>query len=359
MLNCTILTTDSEVDAIADEWRKLYDAAATSPYSSYDWFHIWRRTTGSSYGRTLHIITGRKDGRLVAVLPLTILKRKGFRMLQAIGGEAFYQCDMVCEDPAYADELWKVARTSKHYDFAHIRDTAADSLCEKAMAKFAGQHHINRGPYLTISWKTPDEWRETLPNKLNKDLKRRQRRLEEKGPVTYNVYKTWPLPEGVLETMVAHKTEWGKQTGLDGMFDQPEVLTFCKQFAQYLAGQGNLLISELKCGDTPIAHQFMMVYGKRILSYVIAVDYQWSAFSPGHLSYIHTISWAIENGFAEFDHQHGDMPHKYLFANNERECKEFIFSNSLFGKLGAFIFLKRREMAHKSAVPQKPVAEAA
>ncbi len=41
---------------------------------------------------------------------------------------------------------------------------------------------------------------------------------------------------------------------------------------------------------------------------------------------------------------HGDFAYKYQFSNHVRECREYTFSNSLYGWLGAQIFIQRRAL---------------
>ncbi len=346
MLECSIITSGAEAEALADEWRKLHSAIGKSPFSGYDWFDIWWRTMGKR-DRMLHIVTGRKDGKLVALLPLGVIRKKGFRILQATGAEAFYQADMLCEDPACAAKLWKAARASKLYDFAHIRDVCPGSLCEQSLSAFAILHDRNRAPYLKIEWKTSGEWLDSTPKERGLQrhtLKRKLRRLKDQGEVTCDLYRQLPLPDGMIEGMVEQKSAWCREHGLTGMFDQPEVLPFFRQFIEYLARSGALLFTRLKCGDRAIAYHLMVIDGKRIRNYVPTADYAWARYSPGHLSSVNAISWAIENGFEEYDQMHGDFAYKYQFSNHVRECREYTFSHSRYGWLGAKIFITRRNI---------------
>lgn len=347
MLACHILTSTEQVEIIAEEWRQLHADVGKSPFSSYDWFHIWWRTIGNAHGRALHIVTGREEGKLVALLPLAVIRWKGFRILQATGAEAFYQADMLCKEPAYADVLWKTARASRLYDFAHIRDVNPCSLYEQSLSAFAQLHDRNRAPYLKIEWATPDAWLKSIPKEQGLQrhtLQRKLRRLKEKGEVVHEIYRDFPLPEGMVEGLVEQKSAWCREHELKGMFDQPDILSFFLQFIEYAAKNGTLLFTRLKCADAVIAYHLMIIDGKKIRNYVPTADYSWSRYSPGHLSTVNAIFWAIENGFEEYDQMHGDFAYKYQFSNHVRECKEYTFSNSLYGLFGKNLFIKRRKL---------------
>jgi CelD/BcsL family acetyltransferase involved in cellulose biosynthesis len=84
MLRDEILTAEADVEALADEWRSLQAAAGRIPFTDYDWFDACWRHLGKPKGSTLHIVTGRVDRRLVAVLPLVVLHKKGYAFYRAL-----------------------------------------------------------------------------------------------------------------------------------------------------------------------------------------------------------------------------------------------------------------------------------
>ncbi|HEU5047921.1 MAG TPA: GNAT family N-acetyltransferase [Rickettsiales bacterium] len=346
-MDFAILTSDTEIAVIAEEWRQLHNAIGTSPFSGFDYFDCWWRTTGNTNGRVLHIVTARENGKLIGVLPLAVVRRKGFRVLQATGAEAFYQADILCANPEQAQALWQAARNSKAYDFIHIRDVCPGSLDEQALNSFATAHERNRAPYLKLEWKDAETYKATLPRKVRTDLNRRLRRLEEKAPVKYTVCESLPLPEGIIEGMVKQKTAWCNELGLQGMFDQPNVLAFFRLFAAEAAKRGELFLAWLQCGEDVIAHHLALRYGKKLISYVVSNDAAYFQYSPGHLANLNAISWALEHGLEEFDHMQGDFAYKYQFANDVRECVEYTASTSFYGWLGAKLFIGRRDIRSK------------
>lgn len=224
---------------------------------------------------------------------MAVIRRKGFRILQTTGAEAFYQADLVCQDPADAHRLWQAARASSLYDFAHLRDVCPGSVYEISLSAFANLHEKNRAPYLKIEWATPDQWLKSTPKEQGlqrSTLQRKLRRLKEQGEVTYEIYCELPLPEGMIEGMVEQKTAWCREHDLEGMFDQPDILSFFQQFIEYAAKSGMLLFTRLKCAEATIAYHLMVIDGKKIRNYVPTADYAWARYSPGHLSSVNAIS---------------------------------------------------------------------
>ena len=114
-----VVRSNDELETIADEWRHLYERASRGLFSDYDWFKIWWDClAGADPSNRLHVVTGRRDGRLVSVLPLYVARRKGTRVLQSGGHKAFNCLDMLAELDSDARAVWKAAYDSPHYDFA-------------------------------------------------------------------------------------------------------------------------------------------------------------------------------------------------------------------------------------------------
>jgi len=342
VLDCKIITSDTEVGALAAEWRALHAQAGSSVFTDYDWFAVWWRTVGNVQGRMLHIVTGRIGGRLVALLPLAVIRRRGLRILQAIGAEAFYYCDTLCEDPAQAHALWCMAKSSPHYDFAHIRDVCPDSTTEAVLSSLATLRDRSKTLSLRLQWRTPAEWKATFSDNFRKNLAKAERQLAAKGTLAYTICEAMPIPQNIIESMVAHKTLWCEEHGLQGMFDQPAILSYYRQMAEHTAQQHTLALAWLACGDAIIACHILFKYKKTLHSYVLGTDAEWNKYSPGNLAHVHAIAWAIENGFELFDHMQGDFAYKFKFANQVRECREYTFSRTLRGFVGEKLFIHRR-----------------
>lgn len=346
-MECAIIASEDGAKALGDEWRELHERAGQSLFTDYDWFAIWWDTLGNIPGRHLHIITGRVNGRLVALLPLAVTRRKGFRILQPIGAEAFFGCDLLCESQEQAMRLWQVARRSPYYDFAHLRDVRPHSECEAALSNFARLHDRDNAYYLSIDWPTSDAWlaANTIPRR--KTLKLHMNQLQKKGEVRFEICRSLPVPDHVVDGMVEHKTAWCRKYGKEGMFDQPNVREYYRRLIEHTARKGQLALAWLSCGEEIVAWHLMFQHRHKLCSLVPATNEAWLSFSPGHLLNIRGISWAIDQGFKEFDHLHGDFAYKKMFANNARECREYFFPRTPKGWLGQTLFIKKRALRRR------------
>ncbi|MGE3623452.1 MAG: GNAT family N-acetyltransferase [Bdellovibrionales bacterium] len=346
VLACKIFTSESDVAALAGDWRALHARFGRSAFSNYDVFAIWWRTVGRNYGRrSLHVVAGYIDGKLAGVLPLTVVRRQGMRVLQAAGYKGYNYCDMVAENADHAAEIWDAAASSRRYDFASIRDVYPDSLCYRALSFFARRRDMTEALFLRIEWKTNEEWLGTLSSKTNRELRRRNRRLGEKGVVTYHVYREGPIPSAVIDQMIRHKIEWCRAHNEGGLFVQPGVYDYFRELVEILAAQGRIVLSWLQCGDEAIAYNLCIDYHGVLHGYVLGYNPVWAGYSPGMLLVTRFIGWAIENGYQGLDLRQGGSEYKSRFTNVTRACAEFTFSRSFKGRMLESSFMGLRAAA--------------
>lgn len=343
-LHCAILTEEREITVVEQEWRELQARAGRSFFTDYDWFIIWWRTLGNTHNRTLHVITARKDERLVGVLPLCVIPKKGFRVLQAMGAEAFYFCDILCEESWQADGLWRTAKQSLHYDFAHIRDVMPQSLVTEVIPRFATRRECPRTFSLKLQWKNSDEWKASLPGPFRQNYSRRLRNLNKEGAVSYNLCEGLPVNTDIIKMLVDNKSAWAQKKGREGMFDQPHVLDYWLQMAAQGARAKTLLLAWVRCGDAVIAQNIMFKREKILYIHSLAIDSAWSKHAPGNVAIVNAISWAIDHGFDKVEHRQGESGLKAKFSNQSSECPEYSFHHSLKGWIGEMLFFQRRQL---------------
>jgi len=366
MLECEILTSETEIEKLADEWRRLHARVGRSSYTDYDLFVIWWRVLAKSDGRqSLHVIAGRRDGSLVGVLPLTIARRKGLRILYAAGHKGYYYCDMLAEDADIATALWNAACRSPHYDFADIRDVYPESMCYKALCAFAQRHDITGAFYVRLNWRTGKDWIASLPGNVRGKFKRCTRRLEEKGAVRYEVYETGPLPAAIIDGMVEKKIAWSAVHDKHGLFDYPDVLRFFHLTLETAARQGRLFLAWLRCGDDVIAYNYGLIHHGILHISFWTYDPAWAQYSPGNVIMVHSICRAIDHGLRNVELGQGGSFFKRQYCNETRSCDEFTFSGSRRGRLleAAFIglrtvwrFLTRMKLDENYTQSAKPTA---
>lgn len=329
-----IITTEAGVTALADEWRELYARASRTPFSDFDLFSVWWQVIGKmSAARRLHIVTGRIDGKLVAVLPLIVMHQKGLRILQAAGYKAYNCCDMLAENRDQAVALWQAARCSRYYDFADIRDVGSDSMCGDVLASFARRRDKTPSFYLKIKWSTGKEWISSLISHTRGNFNRCMRRLEEKGPLRFQTYEGGPLPMAIIDGMVKLKVAWSAERKARGVFEYAEVPEYYRQLIKTMAQKGSLFLSWLQCGDDVVAYNQGYIHQGVLHMAFWTHDPAYARHSPGNVVLINSLCWAIDHGLRGVDLRQGESQLKRKYSNEKHHCAEFTFCGSLRGRL--------------------------
>src|SRR5690349_13215588 len=73
-VNLFVIKTARELELLRGEWNELFETSPTAaPPLRFEWVNEWWRVYGPVYGdnsKGLRIITLRRDGKLIGVLPL-------------------------------------------------------------------------------------------------------------------------------------------------------------------------------------------------------------------------------------------------------------------------------------------------
>jgi CelD/BcsL family acetyltransferase involved in cellulose biosynthesis len=77
-----IVESTERLAAIEDQWTRLWRDCDALIFQSHDWISAWWRTIDRRTQTALRIGLVWNGGRLVAVVPLAITRRKGLRLLE-------------------------------------------------------------------------------------------------------------------------------------------------------------------------------------------------------------------------------------------------------------------------------------
>jgi CelD/BcsL family acetyltransferase involved in cellulose biosynthesis len=352
-----VLKTLPAIEAVAAEWRELHRRVGSTPYSNYDWVHIWWMDIGSDRSnQDLVVVIGRDAGRLAAVLPLVVVRKRGLRILQAPGFKCYHYCDTLSENAAQAADIWQAARRMVDYHVADIRDVYPDSSSYQALSTFAKPLDATDCFYLRVDWKSGKEWIDALSKKVRSNFRRRQNQLEEKGPVSFDVYKNGPELTAIINTMVDQKIALCKAQGKEGLFDYPRVSDYFRKLVESGAERENMLLMVLRCGEEHVAYALSFYCNDIMQVLIITYNSSWSKYSPGNVLMVRLMSWAIDNGFRGLNLQHENGDFKRQYVNEVLVCREFVFSGSFLGRIAEKSYLGFRKYYRRLKASPAPEA---
>jgi CelD/BcsL family acetyltransferase involved in cellulose biosynthesis len=169
--------------------------------------------------------------------------------------------------------------------------------------------------------------------KNRKTLRRRRRRLEERGQVTVQrVEGGEALDLWLEEGFRIERSGWKAKNGT-AISQDPRTLGFYTQLAHRAAAEGQLALYFLRLDGQPIAFQFGLTYGGRYLAMKPGYDEAYADVSPGQLLTESLIEDCVRRGVRELDLLGDDTPSKREWTDRARRHGWlFVFRDSLIGR---------------------------
>lgn len=328
-------------DALEAEWNALVTHTDDQVFYRHEFVRCWLRHFAPT-GR-LRILAGRDaEGRLVAVLPLQAKYGRQYgmpvRQLLSLTNKHSCRFDLLAEDPRRAgtaflahlmkDPSWDLLR------LADVPDGGAAFSVLAAARKVGmpcGTWESANSPYAQLP-ESVDMWQRERGRK-SKPLRRRRRRLEERGAVTLErVTGGERLAERLEEGFALERSGWKAERGT-AIAQSQRRLAFYSDLADVAAKAGWLGLYYLRLDRQAIAFQYGLEYGGRYLAMKPGYDESFAEVSPGQLLTEGLIQDCIGRGVTELDLLGDDAPFKREWTDTVRPHHWlFIYRNTLRGR---------------------------
>ena len=344
-----VVTTRAAFAALQSEWDALVDRSGGELFYRHAFLRIW--IDNFAPGEKLRVLTLRaEDGRLVAALPLVWRwsKLQGVhlpvRELAAPANVHSCRFDLVAEEgraEAVAEAFLARIRAMRDWDVLLLTDVPEGgngfALREEAKRRGmpTGEWESMNSPYVPLSG-TWEQMQKTWDSKFRANLRRRRKRLEEKGKVTVErVTGGDVLPKVLDEGMRLEASGW-KGRGGTAMAQDAATRGFYTELARNAAHEGELSLWFLRLDGRAVAFQFGLEDAKhgRFLLLKPGYDEGLRECSPGQLLMEEVLRDCVTRGLREFDFLGLDMPWKRDWAERVRaHTWLFIFRDVTWGRL--------------------------
>jgi CelD/BcsL family acetyltransferase involved in cellulose biosynthesis len=341
-MDIRIFTNEIEVEGLREAWQGLQGRAGVSPFSNFDVLQVWWREIARREKASWVLATGWEEGRLVALLPLALYSRKGFRILRIAGHDVFLGKVSLFERPADADALWRAVYARGGFDFAEISCLTPGAEEERAIASFPAARKADESGEKIINFagQAGEDWFAALSRHERREFKRHRNNLEKRGGTRTVFYeRDWPSHE--VEKMMALKAAWCEANDKRSSIFKEAFLPSLMQAAP----SDGCVLGCLYCGEESIGFSLNFPMGRTNYSYVLAHDEGWSAFSPGILTIVEAIRHFADQGCEVFHFMEGRQAYKDRFANGETVLDSFVFPRTLWGRVGVALSLAKRKGA--------------
>ena len=311
-------TTEAELAALADGWDDLVLAAPRpSPFMLHSWILECWRDVGEGVELAVHV--ARRDGRLVAALPLWTRRQNGLRVTEFVGGQASALADLLLangEDDATARAVVERAAADSR-DLVDLFGLPGGSRLA-AVAAPGSLRLIERidAPLLDMSDGWDAVYRAKTDSKKRNLHRRRRRQLGEQGrELAVECARSLDELEPALEAAFElHALRWAGRPDGSG-FATPGGRRFNRAVLRALADRGVPRIVTLKLDGRPIAFHYYFALGKAMVVYRLAFDPALGRFSPGLVNTLDAIEAASAEGLERVEFLGGAERYKLELAD--------------------------------------------
>ncbi|WP_232666666.1 GNAT family N-acetyltransferase [Pseudonocardia sp. TRM90224] len=285
-----LLATDMSV---LDEWKRLADEVDGSPFHRPDWFRTWWRAFGTG---TPELVTARRGGRLVAVMPVA---RHHTGRVASLSNWHSFVFGPLATDAEAADELVAALLRRPH---AQLELSHLDPDDVERMVRLGGQHRhrirttrVQRSPYVPQGT-TVEEYLDRREPRRVRQLERNRAKLHAAGTVSFAVHgKHDDLEWALAELFRVEGMGWKGESGT-AIVSHPDTERFYRDTARWAADAGLLRIPLLQLDGRVIAGEICVENGQSHFSLKAGHDPNYRQFTPGLIVQLDMIRATLDAG---------------------------------------------------------------
>jgi CelD/BcsL family acetyltransferase involved in cellulose biosynthesis len=306
--------------ALRPHWDALfYGGAVNCVDQSFLWARTAWETTARAKRRSLHIIVGEADSRVVLILPFLVQRWGPLRIGRWLGPEYQEYCDILVASHSAAEQwvaqAWDVGISRFHA--LRLPAVRSDAKIWPHVQQARALHSMpTRSPYVDCrQWPNWETYYASRSRNFRRDCKKSLGRLANAGTPRFIVVGEHQIG-ATVDWLLARKVEWLDRHG----FEETSLSTkksFFSRYCREALPKGEVLLIELLLNETRIAAQLAFHAGDRLDATMAAWAQDWQACAPGRLIDVETIRWAFEHGLGSVDLGMGTPDYKYRFAEKD------------------------------------------
>lgn len=327
-------------------WDRLVDLAGIGhPFLGHDWILSWWESFGG--GRKLNILLVKDGEELVGIAPLMMSRQRMYgvpvRELGFIYNDHTPRFDfIVARDHASVYEAaWRhLLDRREEWDLLKLCqiDSGSRTLLELPRLAAAGGCQVGtwpsiESPYLRMEGSF-DQYFKSLNTGLRQNLRRRMKRLEERGVVEFEcVSAEEQIDSSLPEAFRMEAASWKGSAGT-AIECHPELQRFYSSVAHRAARRGALYLTFLRVNGQRIAFDLSLIHNKK--RFILKPGYlqEYRTCSPGQQLTAMTIRDAFARGLTEIDFLGAAEAWKLSWTSETRKNYWlFVFQKDLRGSL--------------------------
>jgi CelD/BcsL family acetyltransferase involved in cellulose biosynthesis len=314
-LELETVTGADRFEQLAPEWDDLVRASQrSSPFLLHAWLRSWWRHFGE--GAELAVSVARRDGRLVAALPVLVRSHLGLRAARFLGGRQSALADLLLASGEHADVGRALAaRIADQADFVDLYGLPTRSNVADALGSSLALIERVEAPVLDLTpgWDAVYEAKTT--SKKRNLHRRRRRQLSDLGRLEVVVARDPDdLRPALEEAFRLHLLRWEGRPDGSGFATAPGK-RFHREVLETLAELDVPRIVLLKLDGRAIAFHYYLAFEGCMYVHRLAFDPAFGRFSPGLVNTLDTIEAAAAEGLTRVEFLGGAERYKIELAD--------------------------------------------
>ena len=329
----TVIEDPARLEHLSAEWSELMnESEADCLFLTSEWLETWWRHFSRDKW-TLHVVTVRRQSRLLGIMPLCTRPRT-FGGLITCRSTEFLGAGLIGSD--YLDAIIRrgeeepVSRAlieffERERPLLTLTHVSASSNGAYGIARelercgwLVERNPIDTCPYISLEGRTWESYLASLGSNHRYNFQRRLKNLQAQGTVLFDaVEKEDQRREGLDSLRSLHNLCWKIRGGSQAMQSVQE-WAFHESFSRLALERGWLRLFLLRMNGRPIAALYGFLYKRRFYFYQSGYDPAWRRDSVGLITMGLAIKQAIAEEAEEYDLLHGTESYKFLWTGETR-----------------------------------------
>jgi CelD/BcsL family acetyltransferase involved in cellulose biosynthesis len=313
MQSYRVLTSAEDIVSIKTEWDRLWVDARAGYQLSFSYVYQSWTTIHSPQRSEFCCVVAYQNGRLVAALPMVLLrgKIKLWKYAAICSPDSAEDSDMLIErsgeSQAIATGLLEKFLTFARPDVVKFFFVKSGCHLDTAIRRLTSLRLVdsfdNVIPYADLKAEVDwESYKRSLSKHYESNLARKTRRLHEQGKITVEIVRD--TPGAAIEWLFEHKRKWSERTQKRGHW------VFSPRYQEFInnlfAADSRFLVFALKLDNEPIAMKLAGIGSGFAGTMMISYDDKYERFSPGNILDEFMMRHIFEN-YRDYDGRHLDI----------------------------------------------------
>jgi CelD/BcsL family acetyltransferase involved in cellulose biosynthesis len=298
---------------LAAEWDDLVDRVGATPFDRPGWFAAWWDAFGEG---TRRIVTVRRDGELVAVMPL--VEHRGV-VRSATNWHSFVAGPVALDDVARTALLDHVVTSGRRVELSHLTTPGSESATRALTRRRAHVRReiVQRSPYVpgNVTFESYVERREA---RRVRQLQRNRRKLEKLGPVRYVPDADAAGVDGAVARFLDIEASGWKGDSGTAVLSDARTRVFYAGITAWAHAAGILRVSFLEVDGRAVAGELCLEDDTATYPLKASYEPDFRQYSPGLILLFEQVRASVESG-RSYEFMGSAEPYKMRWADDVRD----------------------------------------